>query len=461
MTKQYRIEKDSCGEVYVPQDAYYGAQTQRAVQNFPVSGIKIPSALISALGQIKAACAKVNQALGLIAPERAEAIIKAAELVASNEYDNQFPVDIFQTGSGTSSNMNANEVIAYLAYKSLGQKIHANDEVNCSQSSNDVFPSAIRVAATISIKKQLLPAITYLITHIEKRAKEYKDIVKTGRTHLMDAMPLTLGQELQTWNSQLQHAYAAIERSLESMRALPIGGTAIGSGINAPLHFGKKVCAKLTETTGFRFESMDNNFAGIAGQDALVEMSGQLKMLASILLKVSNDLRWMNSGPYAGLAEITLPTLQPGSSIMPGKVNPVIPEAVAMVAVQVMGYDVAISQAGASGNFQLNVMLPLMGYNLLQSIKILSNGCRLLADKAIKDFTVNEKTILKNMEKNPILITALNKHIGYEKGALIVKKAYEEKRSLFDVAKEVTGYSEEKLRTMLNPMQLTQGGIIE
>lgn len=455
---QYRIEHDSMGELKVPVDALYGAQTQRAVDNFPISGLHLPRPFIRALGLIKAAAAEANLALGYLRKGQAAAIRKAALAVADGQFDDQFPIDVFQTGSGTSTNMNANEVIAHLAGKA-GTKVHPNDHVNYGQSSNDVIPTAIHVSATLTTSEQLLPALKHLKKTIERRARELKNTPKTGRTHLMDAMPVTFGQELSGWAAQIDSAIERIEDSLKRMRRLPQGGTAVGTGINADPKFGSAVARELKKLTGVRFDSASNYFEGMAGQDAAVELSGQLKALAVALMKIANDLRWMNSGPLAGLGEIELPALQPGSSIMPGKVNPVIPEATAMVAAQVIGNDAAITIGGQSGNFQLNVMLPLIAHNLLQSIDILANVSRLLADKAIAGFKVNTARVKEALEKNPILVTALNPVIGYEKGAATAKQAYKQKRPIMDVALETTGLSKDELKKLLDPMALTKGGI--
>ncbi len=457
--KKFRLEHDSMGELQVPAEALYGAQTQRAVDNFPISGLCLPRSFIRALGIIKGACAAANWRLNLLDEQRAQAIQDAAEQVASGHYDDQFPIDVFQTGSGTSTNMNANEVIAHLASEKFGDKVHANDHVNMSQSSNDVIPTAIHVSACLEIEEQLLPALSHLANTIDQRATELSTLVKTGRTHLMDAMPITLGQELGTWSTQIQQSMYRIQAALTRLRSLPQGGTAVGTGINAHPEFAEKFVAAMKSRTGFAFQSMENKFVGLATQDAAVEMSGQLKTLSVAMMKISNDLRWMNSGPLAGLGEIALPALQPGSSIMPGKVNPVIPEATAMVCAQVMGNDTTITIAGQSGNFQLNVMLPLIAFNLLQSIQLLANGARVLADKAITGFTVNESSIKTALDKNPILVTALNSKIGYEKGAAIAKKAYAEKRPILDVALEETDLSETELKQLLDPTRLTQGGI--
>ena len=456
---KFRIERDSMGELQVPADALYGAQTQRAVENFPISGIHMPRAFIRALGLIKAACAIANHGLSLLDPDITTAIQQCAERVASGEVDDHFPIDIFQTGSGTSTNMNANEVIAHLASQQLGSPVHPNDHVNMSQSSNDVIPTTIHVSACLAIEEQLLPALQHLINTIDVRAGELKNVTKTGRTHLMDAMPVTFGQELGAWAAQIKNGMYRIQASLTRMRALPQGGTAVGTGINAHPEFGARVAEALKARTGTAFTAMDNPFVELASQDAAVEMSGQLKTLAVSLMKIANDLRWMNSGPLAGLGEIALPALQPGSSIMPGKVNPVIPEAVAMVCAQVIGNDVTITLGGQSGNFQLNVMLPLIAYNLLQSIELLGNASRVLADNAIKGFRVNEDNIKAALDKNPILVTALNRVIGYEKGAALAKKAYAEKRPILEVALEETDLSEDELKKLLDPGKLTKGGI--
>ena len=454
----FRIEHDSMGELKVPADALYGAQTQRAIDNFPISGLHLPRPFIRALGLIKAAAAEVNLAMGHLKKNQAAAIRKAALAVADGQYDAQFPIDIFQTGSGTSTNMNANEVIAHLAVQG-GVKVHPNDHVNYGQSSNDVIPTAIHVSAALTASEQLLPALKHLKRAIDKRARELKNTPKTGRTHLMDAMPITFGQELSGWSAQVASAIERIEDALKRMRRLPQGGTAVGTGINADPKFGPAMAAQLKKLTGVKFESAQNFFEGMASQDAAVELSGALKTLAVALMKIANDLRWMNSGPLAGLGEIELPALQPGSSIMPGKVNPVIPEATAMVAAQVIGNDASITIAGQSGNFQLNVMLPLIAHNLLQSIGILANVSVLLADKAIAGFKVNKARVKQALAMNPILVTALNPVIGYEKGAATAKLAYKQHRPIMEVALETTGLSKDELKKLLDPTALTKGGI--
>ena len=458
MSQQYRIEHDSMGELKVPADACYGAQTQRAVQNFPISGLRMPRAFIRALGLIKSAAAAVNAELGHLPKGVARAIRDAAGRVAAGEFDAHFPIDIYQTGSGTSSNMNANEVIAHLA-SAARLEVHPNDHVNMGQSSNDVIPTAIHLSAVLETRERLLPALSHLRKTIDRRARGLARVAKTGRTHLMDAMPVTFGQELSGWSAQLASAQARIEDALGRMRRLPLGGSAVGTGINADPKFGSKVAIELTRMTRTRFFPADNHFEGIAAQDDAVELSGQLKALACALMKISNDLRWMNSGPLAGLAEIELPALQPGSSIMPGKVNPVIPEAVAMVCAQVIGNDAAITLGGQAGNFQLNVMLPLIAHNLLQSIMLLGNAMRLLADDAIAGFKINHAQIRQALDRNPILVTALNPVIGYEKGAAMAKQAYKQKRPILDVAVEVTGLPRAQLARLLDPMVLTRGGI--
>jgi fumarate hydratase class II len=455
---RFRTERDSMGELKVPAKALYGAQTQRAVDNFPVSGLTMPREFIRALGLIKSAAAEANVKLGHLDKASAKAIRAAAEQVAAGSVDEHFPIDVFQTGSGTSSNMNANEVIAHLA-EAAGTTVHPNDHVNAGQSSNDVIPTAILVSATLATTEKLLPALKHLRKTIDTRAKELKKVVKTGRTHLMDAMPITFGQELSGWSAQIADASERIADTLKRTRRLPQGGSAVGTGINADPKFGPAVAAELSKLTGVKFESSENYFAGMAAQDAPVELSGQLRALAVAVMKIANDLRWMNSGPLAGLGEIELPALQPGSSIMPGKVNPVIPEAAAMVAAQVIGNDATIALGGLSGNFQLNVMLPVIAYNLLQSIEILANVVTLLADKAIAGFKVNEEHIREALDKNPILVTALNPVIGYEKGAATAKQAYKEKRPIMDVALETTGLSKAELAKLLDPAALTKGGI--
>ncbi|QSQ53883.1 class II fumarate hydratase [Xanthomonas translucens pv. undulosa] len=462
MSDTFRVEHDSMGELQVPAEALWGAQTQRAVQNFPVSGQPMPRGFIRALGLIKAAAAGVNADLELLPKAVAKAVQAAALEVADGKHDAHFPIDVYQTGSGTSSNMNANEVIATLASraaKPAAPAVHPNDHVNLGQSSNDVVPTAIRVSAQLATQEQLLPALKHLRKVIDKRARQLDKVVKTGRTHLMDAMPLTFGQEFGAWSAQLSSAQERLQDSLKRLRRLPLGGTAIGTGINADPRFGGKVAKALSALTGSKFGSADNKFEGLAAQDDAVELSGQLNALAVALIKIANDLRWMNAGPLAGLGEIELPALQPGSSIMPGKVNPVIPEATVMVCAQVIGHHTAITVAGQTGNFQLNVALPLIAANLLDSIKLLANVSRLLADAAIAGLKVREDRVRQTLHRNPILVTALNPIIGYEKAAAIAKRAYKENRPVLEIALEDSGLGEAELRKLLDPAALTKGGI--
>ncbi len=454
-----RIEKDSMGELQVPEEALWGAQTQRAVDNFPISGLAMPRQFIAALGLVKWAAAGANSELGLLKSDIAAAIQQAALAVSEGEHDQHFPIDVFQTGSGTSSNMNANEVISHLATADLGKEVHPNDHVNMSQSSNDVIPTCVHLSAAIAIHSKLLPALEHLSKVLEAKANETRDVVKTGRTHLMDAMPVTLGQELGGWRAQIDHGADRLADTMKRLVALAQGGTAVGTGINAHSRFGEKVAVLLSEKTGIPFTSAASKFEGLSSQDAAVEASGQLRVLAVSLTKISNDLRWMNSGPLAGIGEIELPALQPGSSIMPGKVNPVIPEAVAMVCAQVIGNDATIAMGGQAGNFQLNVMLPVVAYNLLQSIELLANASICLADKAIAGFTVNTDNINRALDRNPILVTALNPVIGYEKGAAVAKAAYEQGRPIKEVAREMTDLTDEELDRLLDPAELTEGGI--
>jgi fumarate hydratase class II len=459
MTSDFRIERDSMGELNVPENAAWGAQTQRAVENFPISGLRMPPQFIAALGLIKWAAAGVNRDLGLLDESVAEAIRSVALEVAAGQHDAEFPIDVFQTGSGTSSNMNANEVIARLASERSGQTVHPNDHVNMGQSSNDVVPSAIHVSAAIGLNEDLLPSLKYLAEVIEKKAEELNDVVKTGRTHLMDAMPVRLDQELGGWATQIRAGYQRIAGVLMRLSGLAQGGTAVGTGINAHPEFGVRVAAALASRTGIAFRPADSYFEALSCQDTAVELSGQLKTAAVSLMKIANDLRWMNSGPLAGLGEIALPALQPGSSIMPGKVNPVVPEACAMVAAQVIGNDATITVAGQAGNFQLNVMLPVIAHNLLQSVQILASASRVLADTAIAGFTVNRERLQDALERNPILVTALNPVIGYEKGAAVAKKAYAQGQPIIRVATEETDLGEAELRKLLDPASLTEGGI--
>ncbi|MFK8028983.1 MAG: class II fumarate hydratase [Gammaproteobacteria bacterium] len=455
----FRIEKDSMGELNVPSDAHWGAQTQRAVNNFPVSGLTVPRDFIRALGLIKGAAATVNGELGLLDAQLVSAIENTAAEVAGGGLDEHFPIDIFQTGSGTSSNMNANEVIANVATKAAGLQVHPNDHVNMGQSSNDVIPTAIHVSASLAIHERLLPALDYLEQAITAKAKELEGAIKTGRTHLMDAMPVSLGQELGGWAQQIRNARERLSDSLGRLHRLAQGGTAVGTGINAHPEFGARFAECVAKKTGVPFVTSPNYFESLSCQDTAVEVSGQLKALATAFMKIANDLRWMNSGPLAGIGEIALPSLQPGSSIMPGKVNPVIPEATCMVAAQIIGNDATITVAGQAGNFQLNVMLPVVAYNLLQSIDISANISRLLADQAIAGFSVNHDNLKEALAKNPILVTALNPVIGYELGAATAKRAYKEGRPILDVALETTGLDLNELERLLDPAALTKGGI--
>lgn len=459
MSNGYRIEKDSMGELKVPVDALYAAQTQRAIENFPVSGLKMPPAFIRAVALIKQCAAEVNQELGLLDPLSGAAIQSASKEIVEGRHLDQFPIDVFQTGSGTSTNMNANEVIATLASREAGQPISPNDHVNMGQSSNDTIPTAIHLSAALECKNKLLPALDTLANAIETRSGELISVVKTGRTHLMDAMPITLGQELTGWASQIRHGIDRIEASLPRIHRLAQGGTAVGTGINAHPEFADRIAKTLSHKTGLKLLPNRSFFESLSTQDAAVELSGQLKTIAVSLMKIANDLRWMNSGPLAGLAEIQLPTLQPGSSIMPGKVNPVIPEAVTMVAAQVIGNDATITIAGQSGAFQLNVMLPVIAYNLLQSIELIANASRLLAQKAIGGFEVQHDNLQGTLSMNPILVTALNPVIGYLKAAEIAKKAYATKRPILDVALEMTDLKREELERLLDPTRLTGGGL--
>ncbi len=459
MTTNHRIEKDSMGELNVPANALYGAQTQRAVNNFPISGLTMPIAFIKTIALIKKTAAGVNLELGELESPQAKAIMNAADLLIAGKYSEQFPVDVFQTGSGTSTNMNVNEVLAHLASEISGLTISPNDEVNKGQSSNDVIPTAIHVSAALECQQQLLPSLVHLATVIESKAKSLDHVTKTGRTHLMDAMPIRLSQELGGWALQIRNSIARIKATLPRIYQLAQGGTAVGTGINAHPEFAQKFSDGLASETGLAFRPNESFFESLSCQDAIVELSGQCKTLAVSLMKIANDLRWMNSGPLTGLGEIELTALQPGSSIMPGKVNPVIPEATAMVAAQVMGNDTTITIAGQSGSFQLNVMLPVIAYNILQSIELLANASRVLADKAIVDFNTQDEHLQQALAKNPILVTALNPIIGYLKAAEIAKTAYKQKRAIIDVAVEMTPLSRSELEKILEPAHLTEGGI--
>jgi fumarate hydratase class II len=455
----YRIEKDSMGELKVPAGALYAAQTQRAIDNFPVSGLRLPPAFIRAVARIKLCAARVNMALGHLDAGKGEAIVAAAEDIIGGAHADQFPVDVFQTGSGTSTNMNVNEVLATLASRRSGLAVSANDDVNMGQSSNDVIPTAIHVSAALAVNEQLIPALEHLAATIRYKGAAHPQVVKTGRTHLMDAMPVRLEQELSGWALQMANGVERLRASLPRLYKLGQGGTAVGTGINADPAFASRFAEAVADATGLPFRPNDSFFESLSCQDAAVELSGQLKTIAVGIMKIANDLRWMNSGPLAGLGEIELPVLQPGSSIMPGKVNPVIPEAACMAAAQVIGNDATVTVAGQSGAFQLNVMLPVIAHNLLQSIELLANVSRLLADKAIADFRVREDNLQRALAVNPILVTALNPVIGYMKAAEIAKMAYKTGRPVLDVAMEMTGMDSEELERLLDPAGLTTGGI--
>ncbi|MBL6694024.1 MAG: class II fumarate hydratase [SAR86 cluster bacterium] len=457
-TQKFRTEKDSFGEVKVQKDALWGAQTQRALENFPISGIKFRfpfgRSFIKALGVIKFSAASANQDLGLISAKKANAIKSSAKMVLNGEVDEHFPLDIFQTGSGTSTNMNANEVIATLASRKIGIDISPNDDVNMSQSSNDTIPTAICLSAMFDMEEFLLPGLDLLIDEIDKKSKKLKGKLKTGRTHLMDAMPIDFSQELSGWSAQLKSCRESLKLANKRMLELPQGGTAIGTGVNSHKDFPKNFCSSVEKLTGLKVKPASNFFQGLSSQDNSAELSSAVKNLSLVVMKICNDLRWMNSGPLTGLSDIELEALQPGSSIMPGKVNPVIPEAVSMACADVVGNDVTISLGVQSGNFQLNVMLPVIAYNLLKSINLMGNAMPLLATKCIKSFKVNDKSTTENLNKNPILVTALNPIIGYKKSAEIAKKAYAEKRAIIDVAEEMTTIERKELESLLDPKNL-------
>ena len=431
-----RIERDSMGEVRVPATAKWRAQTQRAVENFPISGMTLERTQIEALARIKAATASVKRELGMIEPDLAGAIIASAEEVARGDHDDQFPIDVFQTGSGTSSNMNMNEVIATLAGERLGRPVHPNDDVNHPMSSNDMFPASIHIAAAGGVIRDLVPALEHLADSLERKAAEFGDVVKAGRTHLMDATPVTLGQEFGGYAAQVRIGVERLHSTLPRLAELPLGGTAVGTGINTPAGFGGRVIAEVATATGLPLTEARNHFEAQGARDALVELSGQLRTIAVSLTKIANDLRWMGSGPRAGLGEINLPDLQPGSSIMPGKVNPVIPEATLMVCAQVVGNDAAVAWGGAAGNFELNVMLPVLGRNVLESIRLLSNVSRLLADRCVDGITANVERLREYAESSPAIVTPLNRYLGYEEAASIAKQAIAEHRTIRDVVVE-------------------------
>ena len=454
-----RVERDSMGELEVSESALYGPQTQRALNNFPISGKRMPRSFVETLIQAKGAAAVANKSLGLLSPEISEAIYVASQELLGDDFMEHFPVDVYQTGSGTSSNMNANEVIANIASKQSGKTVSPNDHVNCGQSSNDIIPTCIHVSAVKEIKTKLLPSLLHLVKSISEKAKESKSFIKTGRTHLMDAMPIRFDQCLSAWETQINQNIDLIELMIPKLSTLAQGGTAIGTGINAHPKFSEEFCKEMSNLTGHQFKPSDNFFSQLGSQDTIVALSGHLKTTAVSMMKIANDLRWMNSGPLAGLGEIELEALQPGSSIMPGKVNPVIPEATAMVCAQVIGNDAAITIGGQSGNFELNVMLPMICENILSSLELLANVSVILSDKAIKSFVVNEDQILKALSRNPILVTALNPIIGYLKAAEIAKKAYKERLPVIDVAERETDIPRSELEKLLDPKKLTEGGI--
>ncbi|MFB7944269.1 class II fumarate hydratase [Kitasatospora phosalacinea] len=443
---QWRTEHDSMGEVRVPAAAKWRAQTQRAVENFPVSGQRLERAHIAALARIKAAAAVVNAELGVLDGETAAAIRSAAEEVAEGRWDDQFPVDVFQTGSGTSSNMNANEVIATLAAERLGRPVHPNDQVNASQSSNDVFPSSIHVAATGAVLHELVPALEHLARALEAKSAEFAEVVKSGRTHLMDATPVTLGQEFGGYAAQVRYGVERLRATLPRVAELPLGGTAVGTGINTPPGFSAAVIAEVARATGLPLTEARNHFEAQGARDGLVELSGQLRTVATGFTKIANDLRWMGSGPRTGLAEINLPDLQPGSSIMPGKVNPVLPEVVLMVAAQVIGNDATVTVAGASGNFELNVMLPVIARNVLESVRLLTTSARLLADRTVSGITANADRAREYAESSPSVVTPLNRYLGYEEAAKVAKQSLAERRTIRQVVLD-RGYVERGLLT--------------
>jgi len=452
---EFRTEQDSLGEVLVPASALYGAQTQRAVDNFQISGLRLPELFITTLAQIKVACARANAELGLLEKAQADAITTAADQLIAGHHRDQFPVDVFQTGSGTSTNMNMNEVLSTLVRQQTGLELHPNDHINMSQSSNDVIPTCIHVSALLQLKNALLPALHHLVGVLTRKRSSLTQVVKTGRTHLMDAMPIRMDQELSAWQAQIQDCIERLEGVQPRLLQVAQGGTAVGTGVNAPRTFSRLFCRHLGTRTGLTLQPAGNHFAAQSCQDVAVELSGQLKTCATALMKIANDLRWMGSGPLAGLGEISLPALQPGSSIMPGKVNPVIAEAVMMAAAQVTGNDVSISICGQHGNFQLNTMLPLIAYNLLQSETLIANAAVTLADKAIEGFTVNTDHIEATLARNPILVTALNPVLGYERAAALAKQAWAEQRPIVDVVVEQTDLTPEEVEQLLDPLRLT------
>jgi fumarate hydratase class II len=462
--KKYRIEKDSLGEIRVPRTAYYGAQTQRAYENFPISGYRMRREFIRALGIIKRAAAEANMRLRLLDKNIGDAIVLAANEVIDGKFDDDFIVDVYQTGSGTSTNMNANEIIANRAIEILGGTIgskslaHPNDHVNKGQSSNDVFPSAIHIAALESIERNLLPALDYLAESLRKKAKEFDDVVKIGRTHLQDAVPIRLGQEFSGYASQVEHGIQRMMDAKENLRELALGGTAVGTGLNTHKKFPELAIKKISYYTGITFCGAQNRFEAVAARDAIVEVSGQLKTVAVSLMKIANDLRWMNSGPRCGIGEITLPSLQPGSSIMPGKVNPVIPESIMMICATVIGNDTAITIGGQHGNFELNVMMPMMANHLLESIRLLTNGARNFVDRCISGIVANRERAASLIENSLALVTALAPKIGYDAAAKIAKEAHETGKTIRQVATEQNVLPEDELNRLLDPLRLTEVG---
>ena len=461
---EYRIEKDSMGEVKVPVDAYYGASTQRAVDNFPISGYTVGRRIISAFGLLKGSAAVVSGQNGHIEPEKADAILAAANEVMEGSFDHQFPVDVFQTGSGTSTNTNANEVIANRATEIMGGErgaklVHPNDHVNFGQSSNDTFPTAMHVAAVDAMRSDLLPALGLLGSSLEGKAAEFDGIVKSGRTHLMDAVPITLGQEFSGYAAQIRKAAERVVKVLPELEELALGGTAVGTGINCPDGYAAAVIAVMAERTGHPFREADNHFEAQASKDAFVNASGTLKTVATALFKVANDLRWLSSGPVTGIAEIKLPALQPGSSIMPAKVNPVMPEMAMQVAAQVVGNDAAVTWGGANGNFELNVMMPVMARNLIESVTLLSAACRELATRCVDGIEADAERARALLEKNVIVVTALNPHIGYDAGARVAKRAFAEGKSVRDVVLEEGLMSPDEVDAALDLKKMTEGGV--
>ncbi len=453
----FRLEEDSMGPVRIPVDALYGPQTQRAVENFTISPRRLPKAFIRALAIIKQAAAETNMELGLLDAGKGKAIVRAAEEIITGDHDDQFPVSVFQTGSGTSTNMNVNEVISGLAGRS-GVVLSANDHVNLGQSSNDVIPTALHLAAALAIRDDLRPSLRHLARCIRRKGEEYHEVIKTGRTHLMDALPIRLQAELNGWAVQLDDCILRLDSTMGRLTSLALGGTAVGSGVNCHPQFPAKTVARINGATGLSCTVSPSFYKSLSSLETAVETSGQVRTAAVALIKIANDLRWMNSGPLSGFGEISLPALQPGSSIMPAKVNPVIPEAVCMAAVQVIGYDSAITLAGQSGNFQLNTMLPLAATNLLDSIDLLSGACRSLAEKAIAGMKVNREVYSDAVARNPILVTALNPKIGYMAAAGIAKKAIAENRPILDVALEETDLTRAELMELLDPTTLADGG---